>query len=210
MEESIAICTATSPGDHNISVRCESPPPVPELPDPNWTGPWTEDQWVCQKCKQKSDGHPPLFRECKSCAYKICDGCFYDLHDQQNARKAVQPPPIFDSLSDEEGGSTASGRALRRSLFAAAGALKRKMSESGEEVGGGSVLPRHGSKLAMKRAAGGVGGASAADKAAADKAAADKAAADKAAADKAAAIVIDLSRASDTYVHHLGVRFDYL
>jgi len=79
--------------------------------------------------------------------------------------------------------------------------LKRKMSESGEEGGGGS---------SMKRAAGGVGGASAADKAAADKAAADKAAADKAAADKAAAIVIDLSRASDTYVHHLGVRFDYL
>ena len=166
MEESIAICTATSPGDHDISVRCESPLPVPELPDPNWTGPWTEKQWVCQKCNQKSDVQPPLFRKCKSCAYKICEGCFYgstfffNLHDQQNARKAVQPPPIFASLNDEEGGSTASGRALRRSLFYAAGAaagtntLKRKMSESGEEGGGGS---------SMKRAAGGVGGASAAD-----------------------------------------------
>ena len=153
--------------DHDNSVRCESP--LPKDMVSNWSGPWTRDQWVCQKCKQKSDGWPPLFRECKSCAYKICEGCFYDLHDQQNARKAVQPPPIFHSLNDEERGSSASGRAERRSLFAAACAaagtntLQRQISESGEEVGGGSVLPRHGSKLAMKRAAGGVGGASAAD-----------------------------------------------
>ena len=199
--------------DHDNSVRCESPLPkvitcwddAGKPSDVNWSGPWWRNQWVCQKCKQKSD-HPPLFRECKSCAYKICQGCFYgstfffNLHDQQNARKAVQPPPIFASLNDEEGGSSASGRAERRSLFAAACAaagtntLQRQISESGEEVGGGSVLARAGSKLAMKRAA----------------RAADKAAADKAAADKAAAIVIDLSRASDTYVHHLGVRFDYL
>jgi len=168
MEESIAICTATSPGDHNISVRCESP--LPEVitcwddegkpSDVNWSGPWTRDQWVCQKCNQKSDVQPPLFRECKSCDYKICHGCFYDLVvDVENAPKAVKPSPIFSSLSGEEGGSTASGRALRRSMFFAAGAaagtntLKRKMSESGEEGGGGS---------SMKRAAGGVGGASAA------------------------------------------------
>ena len=161
MEESIAICTATSPDDHDNSVRCESPLPDPKLPDPNWSGPWTRDQWVCQKCNQKSDVQPPLFRKCKSCAYKICHGCFYDLVvDVENAPKAVKPSPIFSSLSGEEGGSTASGRALRRSLFYAAGAaagtntLKRKMSESGEEGGGGS---------SMKRAAGGVGGASAAD-----------------------------------------------
>ena len=116
-----------------------------------------------------SDVHPPLFRECKSCHYKICHGCYYGVEDTRDAPKAVKPTPSFDSLSGEEAGSTASGRAERRSLFAAACAaagtntLKRKISESGEEVGGGSVLPRHGSKLAMKRAAGGVGGASAAD-----------------------------------------------
>ena len=146
--------------DHDNSVRCESPP-VKDMVS-NWSGPWTRDQWVCQKCKQKSDVQPPLFRECKSCYYKICHGCFYGVENTRDAPKAVKPSPIFFSLSGEEGGSTASGRALRRSMFYAAGA-KRKMSESGEEVGGGSVLPRHGSKLAMKRAAGGVGGASAAD-----------------------------------------------
>merc|ERR1740117_705427 len=159
--------------DHNNSVRCESPPVDDTVS--NWSGPWTRDQWVCKKCKQKSDVHPPLFRQCKLCHYIICHGCYYGVENTRDAPFAA-------------------------GAAAGTNTLKRKMSESGEEVGGGSVLPRHGSTLAMKRAAGGVGGASAADKAAADKAAADK----------AAAIVIDLSRASDTYVHHLGVRFDYL
>ena len=106
--------------EHDNSARCESPPL-------NNTRYWSEPEenvlWVCDKCKQMSDVHPPLFRVCRSCYYKKCHGCYYGVENTW---------------------------------------------------------------------------------------AADKAAADKAAADKAAAIVIDLSEVANTYVHHLGVRFDYL
>ena len=98
--------------EHDNSARCESPPVNDTV---YWSQPTESALWVCEKCKQKSDVVPALFRVCKSCYYKKCHGCYYGVENTRDADKAA-----------------AAGKST----------LKRKMSESGEEGGGGSSMKR--------------------------------------------------------------------
>ena len=72
--------------EHDNSARCESPPVNDTV---YWSQPTESALWVCEKCKQKSDVDPPLFRVCRSCYYKKCHGCFYGVENTWAADKAA-------------------------------------------------------------------------------------------------------------------------